>query len=71
MWDAFFNHRKKSYLTIFPQARVGYEMIDSQQGVGLKYNHLISNKRDCFIKNNQEMLLDHADFSLQEQAENN
>ena len=35
------------YLTIIPQARVGYEMVDS-------YNHLISNKgewNDCFIKN--------------------
>ena len=47
-------------------------MIDSQRGAG--YNHLISNKRkwnNCFIKNNQEMLLDHADFALQEQAEDN
>ena len=38
------------------------------------YNHLVSNKREwnnCFIKNNQEMLLDHADFALQEQAEDN
>ena len=37
-------------------------------------NHLISNKREWnnfFIKNNQEMLLDHADFALQEQAEDN
>ena len=36
--------------------------------------HLISNKREwnnCFIKSNQEMLLDHADFALQEQAEDN
>ena len=48
------------YLTIIPRARVGYEMI--------------SNKREwnnCFIENNQEMLLDHADFALQEQAEGN
>ena len=60
------------YLTIIPRARVGYEMIDSQRGAG--YNNLISNKREwnnCFIKNNQEMLLDHADFALQEQAEDN
>ena len=45
-------------------------MIDSQRGAG--YNHLISNKREwnnCFIKNNQEILLDHADFALQEQPE--
>ena len=31
------------------------------------YNHLISNKREwnnCFIKNNQEILLDLADFDL-------
>ena len=38
------------------------------------HNHLISNKREwnnCVIENNQEMLLDHADFALQEQAEDN
>ena len=38
------------------------------------YNHLISNKREwknCFIKNNQEMMLDLADFALQEQPEEN
>ena len=38
------------------------------------YNHLISNKREwnnCFIKNNQEILLDLADFALQEQREEN
>ena len=49
------------YLTIIPRARVGY-------------NHLISNKRgwnNCFIKNNQETLLDFADFALQEQLEDN
>ena len=51
-------------------------MIESQRGalrlVG--YNHLISNKREwnnCFIKNNQEMLLEHADFALKEQEEDN
>ena len=47
-------------------------MIDSQRGAG--YNHLIFNKREwnnCFIKINQEMLLNHADFALQEQAEDN
>ena len=64
------------YLTIIPRARVGYEMIDSQRGAlrQVGYNHLISNKREwnsCFIKNNQEMLLDHADFALQEQPEDN
>ena len=51
-------------------------MIDSQRGATrlVGYNHLISNKREwnnCFIKNNQEMLLDRADFALQEQAEDN
>ena len=43
------------------------EMIDSQ----LIY-HLISDKHEwnsCFIKNNQEKLLDLADFALQEQPE--
>ena len=47
-------------------------MIDSQRRVG--YNHLISNKREwnnCFIKSNQEILLDLADFALQEQPEDN
>ena len=52
---------------------IGYEMIGSQQGrVG--YYHLISNKckrNDCFIKNNQERLIDLADFTLQEQPEDN
>ena len=64
------------YLTIIPRARVGYEMIDSQRGAKRRvgYNHLISNKREwnsCFIKNNPEILLDRADFVLQEQPENN
>ena len=54
--------------------RVGYEMIDSQRGAHhrVSYNHLISNKREwnnCFIKNNQEILLDFTDFTLQEQLE--
>ena len=38
------------------------------------YNHLISNKREWnnfFIKSNQEILLDLADFALQEQTEDN
>ena len=51
-------------------------MIDSQLGATrlVGHNHLISNKREwnnCFIKNNQEMLQDHADFALREQAEDN
>ena len=36
------------------------------------YNHPISNKHewnDCFIKNNQGILLDLANFALQEQPE--
>ena len=50
-----------------PRVRVGYEMIDSQQGAKRRvgYNHLISNKRewnDCFIKNNQVILVGLADF---------
>ena len=70
------NDLTQEYLTIIPRARVGYEMIDSQRGALRRsgYNHLISNKRkwnNCFIKNNQEMLLDHAGFALQEQAEDN
>ena len=54
------------YLTIIPLALVGYEMLD------IGNNHFISNKREwnnCFIKNNQEILLDLADFTLQEQPE--
>ena len=36
------------YFTVIPQARVGYEMIDSQRGAWRRvgYNHLISNKRE-------------------------
>ena len=46
-------------------------MMDSQRGA---YNHLISNKREWnnfFIENNQEILLDLADFALQEHQEDN
>ena len=51
-------------------------MIDSQRGAlrRVGYNHLISNKREwnnCFIKNNKEILLNLADFALQEQLEVN
>ena len=49
------------YLTIVPRARVSY-------------NHFISNKREwnsCFIKNNHEILLNLANFALQEQPEEN
>ena len=64
------------YLTIIPRARVGYEVIDSQQGANRRvgYNHLISNKREwnnCFIKNHQQILLDFADFAWLEQPEGN
>ena len=50
-------------------------MIDSQRGVWRRvgYNHLISNKRECnncFIENNQELLLD-LDSALEKQPENN
>ena len=49
-------------------------MIDSQRGAKRRigYNHLISNKREwsnCFIENNQEILLDLGGFTLQEQPE--
>ena len=64
------------YLTIIPRARVGYEAIDSQRGAKRRvgYNHLISNKREwnnCFIKNRQEMLIDLADFALQDNQKTN
>ena len=44
------------YLTIIPQVRFGYEMVDNERGAYCRvgYNHLISNKRgwnNCFIKN--------------------
>ena len=65
------NNVLQIYLTIIPRARVGYEVIDSQRGAQRRvgYNHLISNKREwnnCFIKNHQEMLIDLADFALQD-----
>ena len=40
----------------------------------MRLTHLISNKREwnkCVIKNNQDILLDLADFALQEQPEDN
>ena len=51
-------------------------MIDSQRGATrlVGYNHLISNKcewNNCFIKNNQEILLVLTDFAVQEQPEGN
>ena len=51
-------------------------MIDSRQGATrlVGCNHLLSNNHECnncLIRNNQEMLLDLADFALQEQPENN
>ena len=63
-------------LTIIPQARIGYEVIDSQRGAKRQvcYNHLISNKcewNNCFIKNRQQILLDFADFAWLEQPEGN
>ena len=68
LWVVAYGRFDCIYLTIIPRARVGYEMIR----VG--YNHLISNKREwnnCFIKNNQEVLLDLVGFALQEQREDN
>ena len=64
------------YLTIIPRARVGYEMIDSQRAASHRvgYNHLVSNKgkwNNCFIKNNQEILLDLTDFAVQEKPADN
>ena len=64
------------YLTIIPRARVRYEMIDSQRGVKRRvgYNHIISNKRkwnNCFIKNNQEILLVLTDFAVREKPADN
>ena len=44
-----------------PRARVGFEVIDTRL---IANNHLISNKGawgNCFIENNQEILLDLAD----------
>ena len=54
--------------------QITLRLLSSSLGNTVGYNNLISNKREwnnCFIKNNQEMLLDHADFALQEQAEDN
>ena len=53
-------------------------MMDSQRSAYRRvgYNHFISNKREwnnnyCFIKNNQEILIDLADFALPERPEDN
>ena len=45
------------YLTIIPRARVGYEMLDSQQGAKRRVGH--------------DHLIDLADFALHEQPEEN
>ena len=49
-----------------------HEMIDSQRGVQhqVGFYHLVSNKRE-WNNCNQEILLDVADFTLQEPAEDN
>ena len=63
--------RCNNKLVIISRARVGYETTDTRL-VG--YNRLISNKREwnnCCIKSSQEILLDLADFALQERAEDN
>ena len=51
-------------------------MIDSQRGAKrrVRYNHLISNKREwnnCVIKNHRQILLDFGDFARLEQPEDN
>ena len=48
------------YLTITPRARIGYEMIDEMISIKHEWNN-------CFITINHEILLDLADFALQEQ----
>ena len=56
-------------LTVITRAHVGYEMTDSQRGGLSAELAIIGCKREgnnCFIKNNQEILLDLADFALQE-----
>ena len=56
------NWRVRGTLTIMPQVRIEYEMIDSQQRMKrpVGYNHLISNKHEwnnnCFIKNAHKIL---------------
>ena len=67
--EKHFSYFFLSCFSVFPRARVGYEMIDSQRGA----THPISNKRDwndCFIKNNQEILLYLAEFALQQKEDN-
>ena len=61
-------------MTIIPRARVGCEMIVSQRGAQRRvgYKHLISNNHEwenCYIKCNQEILFNLADFALQEQEQ--
>ena len=57
------------YFTIILRAHVAYEMINSQRGAWHRvgYNHLISDKREW--NNSQEILLDLADFAMQELPE--
>ena len=47
------------YLTIFPQLRVGFEVIDNQRGATII----------IVLLNKQEILLDLADFDLHERSE--
>jgi len=51
-----------NYLTVIPQACIGFEMIDSLQGtqcqVGYDHPTLVSNKHEwnnCFVKNAPKM----------------
>ena len=57
----------KSYLTIIPRERVGYEMVASQQGASRRVgnNHLISSKREwnnSFIKNAHKISMNLPDL---------
>ena len=89
LWDINYQHIQKIFRLKQPTSlevhktltgeRIGCEMIESQRGAYRRvgHNQLISNKREwnnCFIKNNQEILLDLADLSdlaLHEQPEDN
>ena len=64
------------YLTIIPLPRVGYEMNGSQRGLSVELAIIsyMSKKREwdnCFIRNNQEILLYLADYTLKQQPEDN
>ena len=71
MVNCWVNNQLAEHVTIILRARVGYEMIDHIiRAIIISYPISVHECNNCFIlKNNQEILLDLADFVLQEQPE--